>query len=112
MRMLAWINLLQPDGYVTRILNWLPFVPHNVDWLGGRPITLILGLVYGYIPYMILPLYGFLDSIGASLLEAGRDLGASPGQTFLRVTLPVVAASDPRRDRDRVPADVRRLLHA
>jgi ABC-type spermidine/putrescine transport system permease subunit I len=89
MRMLAWINLLQPDGYATKILNWLPFVPHNVDWLGGRPITLILGLVYGYIPYMILPLYGFLDSIGASLLEAGRDLGAGPGQTFLRVTLPL-----------------------
>jgi ABC-type spermidine/putrescine transport system permease subunit I len=89
MRMLAWINLLQSDGYVTRILNWLPFVPHNVDWLGGRPITLILGLVYGYIPYMILPLYGFLDSIGGSLLEAGRDLGAGPVQTFLRVTLPL-----------------------
>jgi spermidine/putrescine transport system permease protein len=46
-------------------------------------------LVYGYIPYMILPLYGFLDSIGGNLLEAGRDLGAGPVQTFLRVTLPL-----------------------
>jgi ABC-type spermidine/putrescine transport system permease subunit I len=89
MRMLAWINLLQTDGYVARFINWLPFVPHNVNWLGGNPVTLVLGLVYGYVPYMILPLYGFLDSIGASLLEAGRDLGASPGRTFLRVTLPL-----------------------
>jgi ABC-type spermidine/putrescine transport system permease subunit I len=45
--------------------------------------------VYGYIPYMILPLYGFLDRIDPSLLEAGRDLGGSSFRTFLRVTLPL-----------------------
>jgi ABC-type spermidine/putrescine transport system permease subunit I len=45
--------------------------------------------VYGYIPFMILPLFGFLDRIPSSLLEAGRDLGASPSQTFRRVTLPM-----------------------
>jgi len=89
MRMLAWINLLQPAGYVARLLNWLPFVPHNENWLSGNRTTLILGLVYGYVPYMILPLYGFLDSIGGSLLEAGRDLGASPARTFMRITLPL-----------------------
>jgi len=89
MRMLAWINLLQADGYVARFINTLPFIPHNVNWLGGNPVTLVLGLVYGYVPYMILPLYGFLDSIGGNLLEAGRDLGASPARTFLRVTLPL-----------------------
>ena len=50
---------------------------------------MILGLVYGYIPYMILPLFGQLDRINQSLLEAGRDLGASPSQTFWRVTLPL-----------------------
>jgi spermidine/putrescine transport system permease protein len=49
----------------------------------------VLGLVYGYVPYMILPLYGFLDRIQQSLLEAGRDLGASPARTFMRVTLPL-----------------------
>lgn len=89
MRMLAWINLLEQGGYMARLLNWLPFVPHNVDWLGGNPVTLVLGLVYGYVPYMILPLFGFLDSIGADLLEAGRDLGANPARTFFRVTLPL-----------------------
>jgi spermidine/putrescine transport system permease protein len=89
MRMLAWINLLQVDGYMARLINWLPLAPHDVNWLGGNPVTLVLGLVYGYVPYMILPLYGFLDSIGVSLLEAGRDLGASPRSTFVRVTLPL-----------------------
>jgi spermidine/putrescine transport system permease protein len=48
-----------------------------------------MGLVYGYIPYMILPLYGFLDRIDSSLLESGRDLGGSRVSTFWRVTLPL-----------------------
>jgi spermidine/putrescine transport system permease protein len=52
-------------------------------------VTVILGLVYGYIPFMILPLYASLDRIQESLLEAGRDLGASGRQTFWRVTLPL-----------------------
>src|SRR5207237_4987686 len=55
----------------------------------GNPVTLGLGLVYGYVPYMILPFYGFLDRIEQSLLEAGRGLGASPARTFFRVTLPL-----------------------
>src|SRR5439155_27277729 len=89
MRMLAWINLLEPDGYVNKLMNALPLVPHHVNWLAGNPVTLVLGLVYGYVPYMILPFYGFLDRIEQSLLEAGRDLGASPASTFWRVTLPL-----------------------
>jgi spermidine/putrescine transport system permease protein len=89
MRMLAWIDLLLPDGYVNKILGWIPFAPHNVNWLGGYPGTVIFGLIYGYIPYMILPFFGFLDRIDQRLLEAGRDLGASPVRTFLRVTLPL-----------------------
>jgi ABC-type spermidine/putrescine transport system permease subunit I len=89
MRMLAWINLLQTQGYVNRVLGWIPFIPHHVNWLGGYPGTVVIGLVYGYVPYMILPFYGFLDRIEQSLLEAGRDLGASPGKTFIRVTLPL-----------------------
>ena len=89
MRIFAWQSLLQLDGYVNRILEWLHIISVPVDWLGGKPITVILALVYGYIPYMILPLYGQLDRINQSLLEAGRDLGASPARTFRRVTLPL-----------------------
>ncbi len=89
MRMLSWVELLQPTGYVNKMLSFLHLVPHPINWLGGVPFTVVIGLVYGYIPYMILPLYGFLDRIDPNLLEAGRDLGASPFHTFVRVTLPL-----------------------
>ena len=89
MRMLAWISLLQPNGYVNRVLVATHLAGHPVEWLSGRPSTVILGLTYGYIPYMILPLFGVLDRIDRSLLEAARDLGASQIRTFVRVTLPL-----------------------
>jgi len=89
MRMLAWINLLQPNGYVNRLLGGLGLVGHPVAWLNGNPITVILGLTYGYVPYMILPLYASLDRIPNATLEASRDLGAGQATTFWRVTLPL-----------------------
>jgi ABC-type spermidine/putrescine transport system permease subunit I len=89
MRMFAWINLLQGDGYVNRILGSLGVIDEPVQWLTGRPTTVILGLVYGYIPFMILPLYATLDRIDSYTLEASRDLGAGQAATFLRVTLPL-----------------------
>jgi spermidine/putrescine transport system permease protein len=87
MRMLAWRSLLTEDGYVNGFLSLMGFPEYG--WLQGQSITVVIGLVYGYIPYMILPLYGFLDRIDNSLLEGGRDLGAGPVQTFFRVTLPL-----------------------
>jgi spermidine/putrescine transport system permease protein len=89
MRMLAWVELLQPDGYVNKILTFFHLTPEPINWLAGVPFTVVLGLVYGYIPYMILPLFGFLDRIDQSMLEAGRDLGAGPIRTFIRITLPL-----------------------
>jgi spermidine/putrescine transport system permease protein len=86
MRIYAWQSLLQPDGYINDI--WGVFA-EPVVWLSGKPVTVVLGLVYGYIPFMILPLYGSLDRIDQSMLEAGRDLGAGPWRTFRRVTLPL-----------------------
>ena len=89
MRMLAWINLLRPDGLVNRALVSAGVIDHPVAWLSGRPGTVIFGLTYGYIPYMILVLFGSLDRIDVSMLEASRDLGAGQVSTFLRVTLPL-----------------------
>jgi len=89
MRMLAWVNLLDDEGYVNKLITTLHLAPHPINWLEGNPVTVVLGLVYGYIPYMILPLFGFLDRIELNLLEAGRDLGAGRVQTFLRITLPL-----------------------
>ncbi len=87
MRMLAWVDLLQSNGYANKVLGWVGISP--VNWLGGKSITVILGLVYGYIPYLILVLYAGLDRINPALIEAGRDLGLSRARTFLRITLPM-----------------------
>ena len=89
MRMLAWINLLQEDGWVNDVLVWLRILDEPRNWLDGRASSVILGLVYGYVPFMILALYAFLDRIDRNLLEAARDLGASPFQAFRLVTLPL-----------------------
>ena len=88
MRMLAWVNLLQNDGLVNKALGLGVFSVH-VDWLDGRSLVVILGLVYGYVPYMILPLYAGLDRLQPNILEAARDLGAGRFDTFRRVTLPL-----------------------
>jgi ABC-type spermidine/putrescine transport system permease subunit I len=78
MRMLAWIDLLQTNGYVNKTLSFLHLASTPINWL-----------VYGYIPYLILVLYAGLDRIDPALIEAGRDLGLSRTRTFLRVTLPL-----------------------
>ena len=89
MRMLAWVDLLQINGYVNKTLSALHLISQPINWLGGYSVTVILGLVYGYIPYLILVLYAGLDRIDPALIEAGRDLGLSRTRTFLRVTLPL-----------------------
>jgi spermidine/putrescine transport system permease protein len=88
MRMLAWVNLLQVDGYFNRLLGWLR-LGGSRNWLDGDSPTVIIGLVYGYIPFFILPLYAALERLDKRLIEAGRDLGASPRRVFQRVTLPL-----------------------
>jgi len=98
MRMLAWINLLAPDGLGTRTLHslgieklflTLGLLAEPGGWLNGQPTTVILALVYGYLPYFILPLFVAIDRIDGRQIEAARDLGASPLSAFLRVTLPL-----------------------
>ncbi len=88
LRMLAWIGLLSPDGYVNQILQTLG-ISSPPDWLNGNAYSVILALVYGYIPYFILPVFAGLDRIDRSQIEAARDLGASPLSAFLHVTLPL-----------------------
>jgi spermidine/putrescine transport system permease protein len=74
---------------VNDVLTWTHLVTTPPDWLNGNPYSVILGLVYGYIPYLIMPLLAALDRIDKSLLEAARDLGASPFRAFVHVTLPL-----------------------
>jgi spermidine/putrescine transport system permease protein len=88
-RMMAWLSLLQDDGYVNDVLTWLHVVPDPVRWLSGNPYTVVIALVYGYIPFFIVPLYATLDRIDGRLLDASRDLGVGAVRTFLHVTLPL-----------------------
>ena len=89
MRMLAWVNLLSPSGLFSRFVGIFG-VQYN--WLDGSPITVILGLVYGYIPFLILPLYSTLERLDWRLVEAARDLGATSRQAFRVVTVPMAKA--------------------
>ncbi|UNB52973.1 ABC transporter permease [Mycolicibacterium sp. YH-1] len=88
LRMLAWVTLLQPDGYLNKILSYTP-IGGGHNWLGGSGFTVVLGLIYGYVPYFILALWASLERLDPRHVEAARDLGASPRRAFLRVTLPL-----------------------
>jgi ABC-type spermidine/putrescine transport system permease subunit I len=89
MRMLAWVNLLSTDGYVNQVLLFVGLLDEPREWLVGKHETVILGLVYGYVPFLILPLFAALDRIDPRVIEAARDLGASPARAFFAVTLPL-----------------------
>jgi spermidine/putrescine transport system permease protein len=88
MRILAWVNLLQNDGLVNRFLSATGIMSPQ-QWLSGRASTVVFGLIYGYIPFFILPLYATLERIDKSLVQAALDLGASPARAFFRVTVPL-----------------------
>jgi putrescine transport system permease protein len=88
LRMLAWIGLLSSDGYVNKVLSTIG-ITHPPDWLNGNAYSVIIALVYGYIPYFILPVFAGLDRIDQSQIDAAKDLGSTPWQAWLRVTLPL-----------------------
>ena len=87
-RIYAWINILQHDGLLNQILLELHLVSVPVVWLSTDG-AMYLGIVYSYLPFMILPLYAVLAKQQPALLEAASDLGASPRQAFWLVTFPL-----------------------
>jgi putrescine transport system permease protein len=87
-RIYAWINILQHDGLLNQILLTLHIVSEPVVWL-STDTAMYIGMVYSYLPFMILPLYATLSKLDPALLEAAADLGSSPVQSFWRVTLPL-----------------------
>ena len=87
-RTYAWILILRTEGLMNSLLgsvfsNWTPLELLNT------PLAVQIGLVYGYLPFMILPLYAALEQLDLSLLEAAEDLGASPRRAFWHVTVPL-----------------------
>jgi putrescine transport system permease protein len=87
-RIYAWINILQHDGLLNQILLALHLVSTPVVWL-STDSAMYLGIVYSYLPFMILPLYATLAKTDPALLEAANDLGSSPRKAFWLVTFPL-----------------------
>jgi len=87
-RIYAWINILQHDGLLNQVLLALHVVSSPVVWL-STDSAMYLGIVYSYLPFMILPLYATLAKLDPALLEAASDLGDSPRVAFWRVTFPL-----------------------
>ena len=86
MRINAWIGLLQDDGWVNAGLLAVGLGRHRLLYTDA---AMYLGIVYTYLPFMVLPLYARLTQMEPVLLEAAADLGARPWQVFRRVTLPL-----------------------
>jgi len=87
-RVYAWIGLLKGNGIVNNALIALGLI-HDPLPLLNNSFSVILGLIYSYLPYMVLPLYAALEKLDPILLEAASDLGARPARAFWRVTLPL-----------------------
>jgi putrescine transport system permease protein len=86
MRINAWIGMLRDDGWINTALTILGLAPVRLLYTDA---ALYIGMVYTYLPFMVLPVYARLAKLDATLLEAAADLGASPLRAFLRVTLPL-----------------------
>ena len=86
LRTLAWVGLLETNGIINILLGKLGVGTVEIIGTSG---AVILGMVYNYLPYMILPLYATIVKIDFRLIEAAEDLGCTPAQTFSKVTLPL-----------------------
>lgn len=84
-RIYAWFILLRPEGWIAWALRALGL---DLAMLGS-PLGVLIGLVYGYLPFMILPIYATVERLDFSLVEAAYDLGASPWQSFWRIIFPL-----------------------
>ena len=87
-RVYAWIGILKPNGLLNNYLMALGLIDEPLVILHTQ-LAIYIGIVYSYLPFMILPLYANLARMDHTLLEAAADLGCRPAQAFLRVTLPL-----------------------
>jgi putrescine transport system permease protein len=87
-RVYAWINILQRDGLLNQALLWLGLTDRPLTWL-ATDSAVYIGLVYSYLPFMVLPLYASFEKLDESLLEAAADLGCPRWKTFFVITLPL-----------------------
>ena len=87
-RVYAWIGLLKGNGFINNVLLDIGLIQQPLTLLNNS-FAVYVGLIYSYLPYMVLPLYAALEKLDPALLEAAADLGCKPRQSFWRVTLPL-----------------------
>jgi putrescine transport system permease protein len=87
-RVYAWINILQRDGLLNQALMALGLVDEPLAWL-STDTAIYIGIVYSYLPFMVLPIYAALEKMDDTLLEAAADLGCPPRRAFRLITLPL-----------------------
>jgi putrescine transport system permease protein len=87
-RVYAWMSILSTTGLLNSFLLWLGVIDEPLEII-YTTFAIHLGIVYSYLPFMVLPLVATLSRMDMTLLEAAADLGAKPWQAFLRVTLPL-----------------------
>jgi putrescine transport system permease protein len=87
-RVYAWIGILKNNGIINNILIWLGVINDPLPMMNTN-FAVFIGIVYSYLPFMILPLYSTLEKMDLSLLEAAQDLGCRPWKAFLQITVPL-----------------------
>lgn len=87
-RIYAWIGILKNNGLLNNFLIWLGVIDQPIQIL-HTTVAVYIGIVYAYLPFMVLPLYTNLVKLDMRFLEAAYDLGARPWKVFLRITLPL-----------------------
>ena len=89
-RVYAWIGILKPEGLATLVLQTIGFLgPDEQLQIFRTQTAIFIGIVYSYLPFMILPLYAALEKLDGTLLEAASDLGCPPWRAFWRITFPL-----------------------
>jgi spermidine/putrescine transport system permease protein len=89
-RIYAWIVLLRNEGVINIVIQSLGITNEPLDLLFNS-FAVSVGLIYGYLPFMILPLYATIEKFNFSLIEASQDLGANDLKTFIRIVLPLTS---------------------
>jgi putrescine transport system permease protein len=87
-RVYAWMGILKNEGLLNTLLLHLGIIDQPLQIM-ETDLAVYIGIVYSYLPYMVLPLYATLEKMDLTLLEAASDLGCPPFRAFLRITLPL-----------------------
>jgi len=88
LRVYAWIGILKNNGVINNFLMWTGLIDEPIVMLQTN-FAVYIGIVYSYLPFMVLPLYTAIEKLDLTLLEAAADLGCRPGKTFFRITVPL-----------------------